>query len=403
MHTVHCLCLLLFGLGLGIGPAIPTLQARSLPADTVGKNHFLHRIGMEVRPGYLFPTAGFFKGNNATGQPMRSVMATHLKYAFRFSPSSRPGRDYPTTYQGIGLAYTGFCNTAELGNPVSVYVFQGTRISRLTPRLSLFYEWNFGTSFGWKKYNQLTNPYNDVVGSRINAYLDIGFFLRWQLAPQWELTVGVDGAHYSNGNTNYPNAGVNTVSARVGLTRTFGEPRGTAATRPGNGIRTKKRMSYDLVAYGSTRKRGFIWEDGCGQLIPGRFAVLGLNFNPMYVVNKYFRTGLSLDAQYDESANLHDYLAEDTGSEMKFYRPPFREQFAVGLSARAELNMPIFSVNVGIGRNLIYKGGDTRGFYQILALKTFVSRHFFLHVGYQLKDFKSPNNLMLGIGVRMER
>lgn len=404
MHFARRLCLLLFGLGLGIGPAIPALQARPLPADSVGKSRFLHRIGMEVRPGYLFPTSAFFKGDNAAGRPMRSVMAAHLKYAFRFSPSSRPGRDYPTAYQGIGLAYTRFSNTAELGNPVSVYVFQGARISRLAPRLSLSYEWNFGASFGWKKYNRLTNPHNDVVGSRINAYLDIGFFLNWQFTPQWELTVGVDGAHYSNGNTNYPNAGVNTVSARVGLARTFGDPSGTGTARPDNGSRAGKRMGYDLVAYGSTRKRGFMWNDGYGQLIPGRFAVLGLNFNPMYVVNKYFRTGLSLDAQYDESANLHDYLAEEAaGQEMKFYRPPFREQFAVGLSARVELNMPIFSVNVGIGRNLIYKGGDTRGFYQILALKTFVSRRFFLHVGYQLKDFKDPNNLMLGVGVRMGR
>ena len=127
----------------------------------------------------------------------------------------------------------------------------------------------------------------------------------------------------------------------------------------------------------------------------------GLNFNPMYCVNKYFRAGLSLDAQYDESANLKAHHVEGTsGDGLKFYRPSFREQFAAGLSLRAELNMPIFSVNVGIGRNLIQQGEDTRGFYQILALKAFVTRRLFLHVGYQLHDFKAPNNLMLGLGWR---
>ena len=75
-------------------------------------------------------------------------------------------------------------------------------------------------------------------------------------------------------------------------------------------------------------------------------------------------------------------------------------QTAAGLSLRAELNMPIFSVNVGIGRNLIQQGEDTRGFYQILALKAFVTHRLFLHVGYQLHDFKDPNNLMLGLGWR---
>jgi hypothetical protein len=51
-------------------------------------------------------------------------------------------------------------------------------------------------------------------------------------------------------------------------------------------------------------------------------------------------------------------------------------------------------------RNLIYSGGDMKGFYQILALKTYVTRHLFLHVGYQLSKFKDPNNLMLGLGYR---
>lgn len=86
--------------------------------------------------------------------------------------------------------------------------------------------------------------------------------------------------------------------------------------------------------------------------------------------------------------------------DLKFHRPPFRKQFAMGLSLRAELVMPVFSINVGVGRNLIYSGGDMKGFYQILALKTYVTRHLFLHVGYQLSKFKDPNNLMLGIGYR---
>ena len=87
-------------------------------------------------------------------------------------------------------------------------------------------------------------------------------------------------------------------------------------------------------------------------------------------------------------------------SDLKFHRPPFRKQFAMGLSLRAELVMPVFSINVGVGRNLIYSGGDMKGFYQILALKTYVTRHLFLHVGYQLSKFKDPNNLMLGLGYR---
>ncbi len=363
----------------------------------------VQRIGIDVRSGYVFPTSSFFRGSNADGNPINATLAFHLKYAFRFSPDTRLGRLYPHVYQGIGVGYNTFFNSAEVGTPVAVYVFQGSRIARLSSSLTLDYEWNFGASFGWKKYDPYTNPYNYVVGSRINAYINAGLFLNWQMSPQWSLTAGIDLAHYSNGNTNYPNAGVNTVGARIGVARTFG---GTATDTPSSFIYADepsslaRRISYDIILYGSTRKRGLYLENSA-ELIPGSFAVAGLNFNPMYRVNKYFRAGVSLDAQYDESANLKEYHVEGTsGDGLKFYRPPFREQFAVGLSLRAELNMPVFSVNVGIGRNLIQQGEDTRGFYQILALKTFVTRRLFLHVGYQLHDFKDPNNLMLGLGWR---
>lgn len=375
-------------------------QALQQPTDTLRRG-IVHRLGVDVRPGYVFPTRSFFKGDNAAGKPINSTLGVHLKYAFRFSPHSRLGRLYPHAYQGIGVAYNTFFNSSEVGNPVAVYAFQGARIARLTPTLTLDYEWNFGASFGWKKYDEEANPHNVVVGSPINAYINAGFFLNWQMAPQWSLTAGIDLTHYSNGNTNYPNSGVNTVGARIGVVRTFGrEESGSAAARQAEASAFSGRLGYDLVLYGSTRKRGIYWDDHA-ELIPGSFAVLGLNFNPMYVVNQYFRAGVSLDAQYDESANLRQHWVEGTsGDGIKFYRPPFREQFAVGLSLRAELNMPIFSVNIGVGHNLIQQGSDTRGFYQVLALKTFVTRRLFLHVGYQLSNFKDPNNLMLGLGWR---
>ena len=373
---------------------------RAERTDSLSGNRTSHYIGLEVRPAYVFPTRSFFRGNNATGEAIRTSISAHLRYAFRFAPDTRLGKLYPQTYQGIGMSFNSFFNKAEIGTPVALYVFQGAPIIHLTERLSLNYEWNFGAAFGWKKYDPLDNPYNVVVGSRINAYLNLGLFLNWQLPQAWHLTIGADLTHYSNGNTNYPNSGVNTVGMRIGMARSFG---GTTKAKPlhEEAFPLKKRFSYDLVVYGSTRKRGLIYPDH-GELVPGSFAVAGLNFNPMYRVNKYFRAGVSLDAQYDESANLMEYLVEGTsGEDMKFYRPPFREQFAVGLSLRAELNMPIFAVNFGVGRNIICQGIDTDVFYQVLALKAFVTRRLFLHVGYQLSDFKNPNNLMLGLGWRL--
>lgn len=359
-----------------------------------------HRIGLDIRPGYVVPTNSFLEGDNLQQKIIEQSLSMHLKYAFQFSKDSNLGRMYPHAYQGIGVSYNTFYCPAELGNPVTVYAFQGAPIVRLSSRLSFDYEWNFGASFGWKKYDEQYNPQNEVIGSKINAYINLGFLLNWQFHPQWKLAAGVDFTHFSNGNTHYPNGGLNIIGGRVGIVRTFGDTDNASEGIVPKRLFIKPHVSYDLVLYGATRKRGFV-KDNVPSLVPGSFGIAGLNFAPMYNFNNYFRAGLSMDAQYDESANIKDYKLEGSYSDdLKFHRPPFREQFAVGLSLRAELVMPIFSINAGFGRNLIGSGEDAKGFYQILALKTYVTRHLFLHVGYQLREFKDPNNLMLGVGYR---
>ena len=375
-------------------------------ADSLSRKP-VHMIGGDVRPAYVFPTHPFFKGNNASGKAVGTAFSAHLKYGFKFGRGTRLGRLYPHAVQGVGVSYNTFFNKKEIGSPVAVYIFQTSRIASLSRDLSLDYEWNFGASFGWKKYDEDTNPYNTVVGSSVNAYMSLGLLLDWRIAPGTSLRAGLTAVHYSNGNTAYPNAGVNTLGGTVGIARTFGNVKGhnEECASPSDGVQEpfKRHISYDIVAYWAMRKRAVYPPDGTPGMAAGAFAVAGINFTPLYNFNKYLRAGLSLDMKYDESANLAGHVAgggsvdEDT----KFYRQPFIERFSLGLSARVEFVMPIFSIDVGVGRNLVYKGGDTDSFYQILALKADITRSFFLHVGYELNKFKDPNNLMLGVGVRL--
>ena len=162
------------------------------------------------------------------------------------------------------------------------------------------------------------------------------------------------------------------------------------------------RWVYDIIGYGAWRKRTVTVGDPAeAQMCPGRFAVAGLQFSPMRRLNRYVAVGPSLDLQWDQSACLEQYWLDGSyGDNIKFYRPPFSKQIGVGLSAHAELTMPIFAVNAGLGFNVVNPRGDKR-FYQSLALKTFVTRHIFINVGYRLGNFKNPQNLMLGMGVRL--
>ena len=214
-------------------------------------------------------------------------------------------------------------------------------------------------------------------------------------------SVGLDGTHYSNGNTTYPNPGVNSVGLSVGLAWII-NPEGVSREATPEEIRRadRRRWFYDIMAYGAWRRR-VVRVDDQEQLCPGRFGVAGLQFSPLLALNRYVAVGPALDLQWDESAGLAPYHVEGTWDEnIKFRRPPFGKQLSAGVSAHAELTMPIFAVNVGLGCELLNPKGDKR-FYQSLALKTFVTRRFFINVGYRLGNFKDPQNLMLGAGVRL--
>ncbi len=141
----------------------------------VSPRKFVHGLRVEGRPEYIFPTSSFLKGENAEGRIIRGAFSTHVKYLFRYCPGSIDERIYGDVYQGVGLGFYNFGESRQLGNPVAFYLFQGARISSLAPWLSLYYEWNFGLSAGWKPYDSYYNSYNTMIGSKVNAYINANF------------------------------------------------------------------------------------------------------------------------------------------------------------------------------------------------------------------------------------
>lgn len=387
---------------LFLAPKISFAQTR---ADSVPQpDQFLHRLEIEARPGYIFPTNGFLRSGGMSSKPIRNSFSTHLKYSFQFRPDTPVGQIYGIPHQGIGTAFFTFGEPGQLGNPIAVYLFQGAQLAQFTPRLSLRYEWNFGLSGGWKPYHPQTNPENRIIGSKMNAYMNAGFYLCQTLSQHFDLIGGVSLTHFSNGNTQFPNAGLNTASVKLGLMYSFN--RNTFFQQPLQQTLAPdfpRHVSYDVVLFGSWRRKGVYLEER-GIASPHTYPVAGFNISPMYNFGYKLRAGLSLDGIYDSSANVYteDYIIGygDKDPGYTFYKPPVHKQLALGVSARAEYVMPYFTVGVGIGANIVHGGGDLAGLYQILALKVEVTKNSFIHIGYNLQNFQTPNYLMLGIGYR---
>ena len=361
---------------------------------------FIHRIGVDIRPEYIIPAHSFLKGENENMKPIRKSFSSHFKYSFQPHQNTDVAKIFGNAYQGIGLAYYNLDEKKYLGNPIAFYLFQGAHLAKLDSRISFNYEWNFGLSAGWVPHDYETNTYNTVIGSKVNAYINANVYLNWMLSSKLDLTTGITFTHFSNGNTKIPNAGLNSTGLNAGLVYSFNRKN---RLLPEKSFLTHmpefpRHISYDLLFFGSWRRKGVLVGDD-NILSPHTYTVLGFNFAPMYNIGYKFRTGLSLDGYYDGSANVYapTHIA---GTVPQFLQPPFKEQIALGLSGRAEYVMPYFSVNLGFGANFIQRGNDLKTFYQVLALKINVTRSSFIHIGYSLQNFDTPNFLMLGIGFR---
>lgn len=380
------------------------LTARS--GDSV---RVVHSFGADLRGAYVFPSTNNlvfadeivpldYTGDNSS-KKISSLASLHARYTFGYTSATRQGRLYPGAYQGIGLGVFSFFSHKNLGTPVGLYFIQGAPIKHLSSRLSLGYEWNFGISAGWHKSNLKDTPEANVfVGSRFNAYINLGFLLNYRLSDNLTLRGGVEMTHFSDGNTALPNPGVNSAGARIGISYTLGSHSNIPATRPPlPDDSVKPHWSYDILIYGAAAKKAVTIND-MRVAVPGVFGVGGFSFAPMRTANQYFRYGVSLDVKYDQGINLQDHIAEEsTPDRVQFYRPPHKECIVAGLSARAELVMPVFSVNVGIGRNLICVS-SARKFYQTANLRIRATERFWFNIGYQLHSFRHPDNLILGVG-----
>ena len=363
------------------------LPSYSLQQDSIKA---VHRIAVDVVPAKIFHTNDFLRGGNEEERIMNHDMTFTLKYAFMNPDEVRPGSIHQGAYQGVGLARHEF--NRWLSNPISVYLFQGAPIINLSRRVSLNYEWNLGMAFGWNAYDEETNPENKVIGSKVTAYIDVDMYLRWMLSRHIDLNAGISLSHFSNGNTTYPNLGLNTGGIRLGMAYYINRQQPSATPAVKEKAPSCRGLYTDVILYGA-------WKQGVGHqgdeyyLLPGRYGVMGFNLNPMYRLNPWLSMGASMDGVYDKSASREN----DDSDEVNH---TFGRQVALGLSARSEFAMPYFSINFGVGTYVLGNRNNFRGVYEVLALKVHISQRAMLHIGYSLVDFKTPNNLMLGLGWR---
>ncbi|MGI6479540.1 MAG: acyloxyacyl hydrolase [Salinivirgaceae bacterium] len=138
-----------------------------------------------------------------------------LRVGWRFNGSSDWEKAYRCPSAGVGYMISDFSNPSILGYGHAAFGYLDIPIIETN---RFVWNYNLGAGLGYvsKKFHSVTNPNNTAIGSHFNAFLLITSGIEYR--PTSKTSLGLDFGlnHYSNGNTDMPNWGLNTFFVMFG-------------------------------------------------------------------------------------------------------------------------------------------------------------------------------------------
>lgn len=117
---------------------------------------------------------------------------------------------------GWALGYMNFGDRTIFGS--ALYVAPNIVIDIIRrPKWQLNFRMGAGVAYINRPYNILTNPTNNVIGSKINNITAFRLGLAYHLNPNWGLQLSGSFTHFSNGASQYPNLGINVPALNMGV------------------------------------------------------------------------------------------------------------------------------------------------------------------------------------------
>lgn len=119
---------------------------------------------------------------------------------------------------GVGL-YSSTFGQEHLGKPFAFYGFVAVPIAPKTnSRWNFNYRIALGLSGRFNPYNEEENPFNLIIGSKNNVFIDLGVQANYRVTKKIHLGAGLAFHHFSNGALALPNTGINLLPLSVSAT-----------------------------------------------------------------------------------------------------------------------------------------------------------------------------------------
>ena len=214
----------------------------------------------------------FLRGENSLARPLARFDNYYAELGWRTDGSRAWHQRYLLPVRGFGVTLLDLHNAEEIGLGVAVY-------RSFTAPLVLHDHWQIdygariGLAGGWHRYDYYDNPFNQLISTRVTAYLRLGLGIRYALSDHVSLRAGLAADHVSNGNLRRPNAGVNAGSGTLGIVYAPGPSRPPLLPPPTTAWRAVSSLSISL--YGGGRAAALRHQWAARVSLPPRIGARG--------------------------------------------------------------------------------------------------------------------------------
>jgi len=286
--------------------------------------------------------------------------------------------NYPS--YGIGF-YTGdIGNPTILGNPSGVYgffyaPFHRRKRNHFEAGLSL------GITYDLNPYDSTTNPLNDAIGSKLDAYVNFGITGVLKVSNSFDFLYGIDLTHFSNGRTHTPNLGLNMAGLNIGVRYHYNtirsivkqqiDPTYEAARRP-TFITTPVpplQRYHEISLYGAFG----VVQASSDEKLEAFYGTASLILGYDYRFSHKSSVGIGLDGFYDGSLG---WTYQKRYGEV---RPS--DKMLMGTHLAYVLNIKRFQVRAEVGTYLWKRDNEKGDYFMRLAIRYNIAKYGFLQLG----------------------
>lgn len=283
---------------------------------------------------------------------------------------------------GLAFYFAWLGNPTQLGNMIGVYPFVNLHLQK-SYREELYLRLGIGLGYMPVIYNRLTNHKNNVIGSHLNAMINLRLNAHFYLSEKLRLEAGLGVTHCSDGNYQDPNLGLNVVTFNTGLSYCI------------RSYRCVPPCYKDTVCRRDKSENDFYIGAGLSEIEPPggpKYGAVTLNYTRYYRPTCKNKVGVGMDLFYNYANVVHMSYGGDTLS------TPL-ENIQVGLKASYELTIGKISLPLEVG-GYVYTKYKHTAIYDRIGIRYYANKHLIL-TQTLLLHLASADYMEWGVGYRL--